>query len=227
MKVTIALTLMLVFTSCFSLNPQQKGTKPPTHDAFTALLQEFVDEQGSVNYGGLLAKKQALTTYLRMLSDQPPNDELWTEQEKLAYWINVYNGFTLQLILDHYPVSSIKEIGSKVQIPFVNTPWDIKFIRIGKDMLDLNNVEHNILRKNFNEPRIHFAINCASVSCPVLRNEAFEAAKIEEQLADQAKRFLNDPTKNDFSDPLNPQLSKIFQWFKGDFTKEGSLEEFI
>lgn len=226
MKSLFTLIVLLLCFACHSINPTQTGTKPISHDGFTAILQKYVDPAGTVDYTGLLNNRKALTTYLNQLSDNPPNDQ-WSQQDQLAYWINVYNAFTLELILNHFPLGSIKDIGSKIQIPFINSPWDIKLVRIGNEMYTLNNVEHNILRKNFNEPRIHFAIVCASVSCPKLLNEAFTANKLEAQLTQQSIAFLSDRSKNDLSDPNNPKLSKIFSWFTGDFTKSGSLTEFI
>ncbi|MEP7320342.1 MAG: DUF547 domain-containing protein [Saprospiraceae bacterium] len=109
----------------------------------------------------------------------------------------------------------------KTGIPFINSVWDIQLIRIGNETYDLNNIEHSILRKKFNEPWIHFAINCASYSCPRLRNEAYTPSKLESQLTEAAISFLSDKTKNDFSaDTIH--ISKIFEWFKDDFMKHGS-----
>lgn len=160
-----------------------------------------------------------------MLSTNPPQGN-WSRNDQLAYWINAYNAYTIQLIIRNYPLKSIKDIGSKIKIPFVNTPWDIKFIRIGNKTYDLNNIEHDILRKKFNEPRIHFAIVCASVSCPKLLNEAYVGTRLNDQLAAQAREFINDPTRNKIT-PGKAELSPIFSWFKGDFTKKGSLQDFI
>ena len=142
----------------------------------------------------------------------------------MAYWINAYNAFTLQMVLDHYPVESIKDI--KNGIPFINTVWDIKFIHIeGKDY-DLNNIEHGIIRHNFKEPRIHFAINCASYSCPMLVNRAYQAKQLEEQLQVAAVTFFSDKKRNVIAkDKL--ELSSIMKWYKGDFTKKMSLIDFI
>ena len=153
-----------------------------------------------------------------------PNEQNWSKEEQLAYWINAYNAFTIKLILDHYPVKSIKEIGGI--IPFVNSSWDIRFIHIENQTYDLNNLEHGILREHFEEPRIHFAINCASISCPSLRNEAYTAQNLEDQLNEQAIAFLNNPAKNKLEgDPI--RVSRIFQWFRGDFVKNGNLVEFL
>ena len=103
---------------------------------------------------------------------------------------------------------------------------DIKFIKIGNETYDLNNLEHGIIRKKFDEPRVHFAINCASYSCPALRNEAYTADKLDAQLTDAATSFLADKNKNEFT-PDRITISKIFDWFTGDFKKNGSLIDFL
>ena len=155
-----------------------------------------------------------------MILSAPPLQikKTWTDNEQMAYWINAYNAFTVQLIIRYYPLKSIKEIGGK--IPFINSSWDIKFIQLGGETLDLNNIEHGILRKEFVEPRVHFALNCASFSCPKLRNEAYTAEKLEQQLNDQAKAFINNPEKNILGDGSSIKISKLFTWFEGDFKKK-------
>lgn len=219
------LLIVLSLNACGTLNPYQNGTKPVAHQQFTLLLNQYVDDKGLVNYAGFLQDREALGEYLKLLSSHVPNDT-WPEKEQLAYWINLYNAYTIELILSHYPVKSIKDIGAQLQVPFVNSPWDIKFIELAGTRYDLNNIEHNILRKKWEEPRIHFAINCASISCPKLRREAYEAETLEEQLEDQAKAFINDGVRNVVShDEAN--LSRIFDWFGGDFAKNGELIEFI
>lgn len=197
----------------------------PSHQLWDELVKKHVDETGKVNYKGFKSDHEKLKKYLNLLSSSVPNDK-WSEKEKLAYWINAYNAFTVELILKHYPVKSIKDIGGLVKIPGISSPWDIKFIKIGNEEYDLSSIEHQILRKKFNEPRIHFAINCASYSCPRLRNEAFTADKLESQLQDQAKKFVNDSRKNHIT-ANNLELSQIFNWFKGDFTKEKKLIAYI
>ena len=219
----LSLTLLL---SCSSLNPQAMGSTPPSHEQWHQLLQKHVNEQGQVDYSGFKADRSQLTEYLNLLSNQAPDDANWSENEKLAYWINAYNAYTVELILQHHPLESIKDIGSKIQIPFINSPWDIKFIEIAGEKYDLNNIEHNILRKLFDEPRIHFAIVCASISCPNLRNEAYTGANVQQYLQEDAERFINDSSKNQLGTD-EVQLSKIFNWFKGDFTDQGSLIDFL
>lgn len=198
---------------------------PVPHTRLTALLKKHVSPGGAVNYKGIIKDSLQLNQYLKQLSDNPPQ-KAWSRDDQLAYWINAYNAFTLQLVIRNYPLKSIKDIGSKVKVPFVNTPWDIKFIRIGNEEFDLNNIEHDILRDKFKEPRIHFAIVCASVSCPKLLNEAYEGKQVQQQLEAQARDFINDKSRNKIA-PNAAQLSQVFNWFRGDFTRQGTLTEFL
>ena len=161
-----------------------------------------------------------------MISSNPPTDK-WSKNDQMAYWINAYNAYTIQLILNHYPVSSIKDIGSKIKIPFVTTPWASKFFKIGGESMSLDNIEHGTLRKKYNEPRIHFALVCAARSCPRLRNEAYDGDKLIAQLDDQGVDFLNNPAKNAIT-PKKASLSKYFDWYKGDWNENGkSVEEWV
>jgi len=193
------------------------------HSAWDALLKMHVSKTGWVSYKGFLNDSEKLDAYLNELSQDAPN-KTWSEDEKLAYWINAYNAFTVKLIIDNYPVKSIKDI--KKGIPTINSVWDLKFFEIGGEKMDLNHIEHAILRKDFEEPRIHFAIVCASRSCPKLLNEAFTAEKLEGQLQNQAVDFINDESKNEF-DKDEIRISQIFNWFKGDFTNGQTIQEYL
>lgn len=197
--------------------PTLTAAAAPSHAAFDKLLKEHVNATGMVDYKGFLKDKADLKAYTDVLSKNAPSDS-WSKDDQLAYWINAYNAFTIQLILDNYPVKSIKDIGAKIKIPFVNTPWDVKFIKIGGETYDLNNLEHGIIRKKFSEPRIHFALVCAAKSCPRLRNEAFEGKKLDAQLDDQGSDFLNSPSKNSIT-AKQASLSKILDWYGSDFKK--------
>lgn len=196
------------------------------HDQFSVLLKKYVDKEGLVDYEGFKTDRDSLKSYLELLSHNAPNDANWPEEDQIAYWINVYNAYTIELILRYYPIESIKDIGSTITIPFVNTPWDIKFIEIAGEKYDLNNIEHNILRKLWNEPRIHFAINCASLSCPKLMQEAFEGDILDKQLDERAKSFINDSYRNTITEK-EAKISKIFSWFESDFTKKMPVKDFI
>lgn len=178
------------------------------HSEWDQLLKKHVDKDGLVNYMGFKQDKAALDNYLSMLSTQEPTKQ-WSVQELLAYYINLYNAYTVDLILDNYPVKSIKDI---------NSPWIRGIVPIGKNILSLGGIENGILRK-MKEPRIHFAINCASISCPNLLNEAYTASKINEQLDKASWNFVNGD-KNELN-ANNLKLSSIFDWYAKDFTVNG------
>jgi hypothetical protein len=192
------------------------NAKPIPHDAWNGLLKKYVDANGLVDYGGLKAKDaRTLDQYLELVSANAPAAD-WSKDEKLAYWLNAYNAFTIKQIVDKYPTESI--IGSEVQLISPGGPFNKKYFKIGGKDMSLNNIEQDIIRKEFKEPRIHFALVCAAISCPKLRNEAYTAAKLDQQLADQARNFLNDPKKNAVS-KKQVSLSKIFDWYRDDFGK--------
>ena len=185
------------------------------HKQWNDLLQKHVSNNGNVDYKGFKKDQEALDSYLDVLSKNLPKKS-WSKDAVLAYWINTYNAFTVKLILDNYPLKSIKKIDS---------PWDAAFINLGNKKYSLGEIEHKILRK-MSEPRIHFAINCASYSCPNLSNEAYSEENIQTQLEKAAKSFINDKTKNSIT-ANNIEISSIFDWFTGDFKKKGTLIEFL
>lgn len=185
------------------------------HSAWTLLLKENVTEDGFVDYPGFMKRKAELEKYLNYLAKNEPSARQ-SKNEKLAFYINLYNAATVYLILENYPLKSIKDI---------DNPWGEKRIRLGNDMVSLSKIEFGILRK-MNEPRIHFAINCASYSCPKLMNKAYTSKAMELQLQQATMSFINDKTKNQISkEELN--LSPIFKWYRGDFMQKRSLISFI
>lgn len=186
------------------------------HSQWNTLVNNYVSNNGQVDYSSFKTNKAELQAYIEVLQGHYPNLESTSKNEKLAYWINAYNALTIDLILRNYPVESIKDI---------KDPWDQRSWKFGDQWLSLNDIEHNILRK-MDEPRIHFAIVCASESCPKLQNTAFTADNLEEQLTKATKEFLADETKNDISENYL-KLSKIFKWFKKDFEQDGSLIDFL
>ena len=181
------------------------------HSEWDILLKKYVDTEGMVDYKGFLKDREALNSYLRMLSENAPTND-WSVQELLAYYINTYNAYTINLILNNYPVKSIKDISG---------PWTKGIVPIGDKNLSLGGLENGVLRK-MNEARIHFAINCASISCPNLLNEAFKAETIDEQLDRVTRGFINSD-KNEFSSKTL-KLSSIFDWYKKDFTVNGEVD---
>lgn len=202
------------------------GTTPPDHSPWDELLKKHVSPTGIVNYKGFIQDKQKLEAYVKTISENAPDRSTWSKDEQLVYWINAYNAFTVKLISDNYPVESIRDLGPSLKIPLIKDVWHYKFFTIGGEESSLDQIEHSILRKEFEEPRIHFAINCASVSCPPLLNEAFTVDKVDSQLERVAKGFINDSSRNKIS-ANQVEISSIFSWFKGDFTKNGSLIDFL
>ncbi len=188
------------------------------HKLFTGILQKYV-RNGLVDYAGLKSGS-ILNGYMDFLNKTDP-DTISGRNEKLAFWINAYNAFTLKVITDHYPVKSINDLhtgGRYLSHVFGTTIWHKKIFKINGKEISLNTIEHEIIRKEFSEPGIHFALVCAAVSCPPLRNEAYEGFKLAKQLNDQAKIFFNDSSKNKFDMKTRTAwLSKIMDWYDDDF----------
>jgi len=207
--------ILLILLGSTSQSPASSSF---SHEIWNTLLKKYVSADGRVDYKGMMSEKDKLQTYLNLLSSNSPKED-WLRNDQMAFWINAYNAFTVKAILDHYPVKSIQDIDN-------GKVWDEPFIPIGTGKYSLNNIEHDILRKKFGDPRIHFAINCASHSCPRLLNEAFTTQGLYEQLNAAAKGFVNDPSKNKIT-ASSVRLSSIFEWYKDDFTKKGTLIDFI
>ena len=188
-----------------------------THAAWTELLQKWV-RNDRVAYGAL--KKEALAAleaYLETLSAACAQDYIkWSREQRLAFWINAYNAFTVKLIVDHHPIPSIRKIGFLPMAAFRRRFIPMPELKGGD--ISLNDIENDTLRADFSEPRIHFALVCASLGCPNLRREAFRASELDRQLNEQARLFLNDKGKNRFEPERNTlYLSPIFLWFRADF----------
>ncbi|MEM1096648.1 MAG: DUF547 domain-containing protein [Bacteroidota bacterium] len=202
------------------------------HSAFDALLQAHVDEDGLVDYAALQAS-DALVPYLRRLATTDPSS--LDDSDRLAFWLNTYNALTLKLIVDHYPTKSILRLspvgirGLPFLIPKVNTPFKVDVGEVGGEVVTLDHVEHGIIRERFDEPRIHFALVCAALSCPPLRREAYVGDRLDAQLDDQARTFLANPDRN----VVEPEegvirVSKIFKWFEEDFGgSDKTLQQFL
>ncbi len=194
-----------------------------SHKELDKLLKQYV-KNGRVDYKKWKEEQTELKKYLESLSNVSINEyNQFTINQKLAFLINAYNAFTIQLILDNYPVSGIRKIGGVFQ-----SPWKIKFFQLLGEQRHLDWIEHSKLRVDFQEPRIHFAIVCASIGCPILQSEAYMADKLESQLEKAAKEFFSDKSKNFYDSKKNVlYLSPIFKWFRSDFEKKGSLISFV
>lgn len=213
-KLVVILVVLLLSKNNFAMEVTSYGTIV-NHTTWNQLLKKHVSDQGKVDYLGFKKDLTELNAYLDWLSNSKPS-ETWSKDQLMAFWINAYNALTIKLIVDRYPISSIKDIYS---------PWNIKVITIANKKLSLNNIEHDILRK-MGDPRIHFGIVCASISCPKLQNEAFNTQNTNRLLNKASKEFLADSTKNELTTDA-VELSKIFKWFAKDFKQEGSLIDFL
>ena len=199
---------------------------------YAAVLKVHVDERGMVNYEDLKAQRQRLDSFIAALGTADPEEyDTWDEKEQIALWINAYNALTLVTIIDHYPIEPVffelplLPENSIRQIPGV---WDqLQFTVIGRK-LTLDQIEHEILRKEFSEPRVHMALVCAAISCPPLRNEPFAGHKLDNQLDDQTRRFLSGPWMFRIErDRRRVFLSSIFDWYGEDFVRPyGTNEKF-
>ena len=188
--------------------------------AWDALLKKHVrwladNKQSRVDYKGFLADREALRQVLAGWSAvSAATFAGFSRDQQMAFLINAYNGFTVELILTQYPnLKSIKDLGSIVQ-----SAWKKKFFRLLDDQRHLDWIEHEQLRPRYADPRVHGAVNCASIGCPALRPEAFTAARLDAQLDDGMLRFMADRTRNRFANG-KAEISAIFKWFREDFEK--------
>jgi hypothetical protein len=191
------------------------------YQSYGDVLAKYV-ANGSVDYALLLQNRSGLDSLLAQAAEVSFEEySTFSRARQLSFMINLYNAATLVLILDHYPVKSIKDIGG-----LFSSPWNRKFIRLFDHKIGLGHIEHDILRSEFKEPRIHFAIVCASIGCPHLINEPYLPDKLEQQLSDAEQRFLSArPAANYYADG-KLYLSPIFKWFREDFGGETGVMTF-
>ena len=188
------------------------------HQAWDALLEKHVvpldgGNASQLRYAGMAQDRSALRGYLEQLSKTRQEEfDAWPREEQMAFLINAYNAFTVEKVLGRYPdIRSIWDFGKLFGNPFK----DEFFVLLGRKR-SLDWIEHETLRKRYRDPRIHYAVNCAAVGCPSLREEAYAAARLEAQLEEQARRFLSDRSRNRLRDG-RLEVSKIFDWYKEDF----------
>jgi hypothetical protein len=215
LNISFVSALIFLIQTTTPAQPSTSNASLPNHLPFDSLLQKHVSTDGKVNYKGLKADKAMLDAYCLSLGANPVQND-WTKAEQMAYWINAYNAFTLKLIVDNYPTKSILNFdGGKT--------WDVRRIKLGDKKYSLNNLENDILRPQFKDPRIHFAINCAAKSCPPLWNHAYTPENLETTLEARTRDFVNQSKYNTLS-ANRGQVSKIFDWYGADF---GDLKKFL
>ncbi len=228
--IKLSVASALIFLSL--QNVWGQGAFEGNHQAWNQLLKDNVvlsvdGFSSQVNYAGLAKQQTALNQYLISLSSvHQATFDAWSKDEQLAFLINAYNAWTVALILTSYPdLESVKDLGS-----FFNPPWGKAFFTLFDKKHSLNDIEHELIRGSgrYNDPRIHFAVNCASIGCPALRNEAYTSEVLNDQLNQQTLAFLSDKRRNRLNkDTL--EVSSIFKWYKEDFEQGwmgfGSLED--
>jgi len=191
---------------------------------YDQLLKSNVKD-GLTNYKSIKEKPESLNSYIDTLEKvDEPSFNTWSENQRLTYFINLYNAATIKLIVDNYPVKSIKDINKEGQ-----GPWKLEVINLFGKNISLDALEHEIIKQNYNEPRVHFALVCAAVGCPKLPNEPFVASTLNQQLDNRTKLFLSEKDK-DYIDENQKTvyLSSIFDWFAQDFNKtHGSVLGFV
>jgi len=173
------------------------------------------NKQSRVDYAGFAKDRSELKQVLDAMSAVPTSEfDQWSQPQRMAFLINAYNAFTVELILTRYPdLKSIKDLGS-----LLSSPWKKEFFTLLGQPRHLDWIEHEQLRPKYGDPRVHAAVNCASIGCPALRPEAFTAARLDAQLEDGMQRFLGDPTRNRVANG-KLEVSSIFKWFREDFEK--------
>jgi len=203
------------------------GTVSPDPTEWNALLSRYVTPKG-VRYAAWHAHaedRDALARYLERLQAADVAALMTTSagrKEALAYWINLYNAATVDLVLDGYPVKSIRDLGDAK-----TSPWERPVVTVQGRALTLDALENEVIRPEFREPRVHFALNCAAKSCPPLRAEAYVADRLEQQLEEQTKAFLADPASNAFDGERRLTLSRIFEWYAKDFEASGPVVAWV
>lgn len=211
-----------VLALCLCLSPAglcAAAAFDQAHSRLDTLLQTRVSEEGLVDYTGLAADRAELDAYLgEVAAVSSAEFHAWTRAEQMAFLLNAYNACTLHLIVDHWPVASIRDT-----VPS-GDPWnEVRFPLLGREVT-LNEIEHTLLRPVYHEPWIHFGLFCGARGCPPLGQRAFTAATLMESLEVNFRAFVNDPRFNDLSDPAHLRLSAIFEWYRTDFEEDaGSL----
>ena len=206
----LVLTVSLVVGSLGLQTTSRASTV--NHEIWADLLEKYI-KPGGVDYTGFKKEEDRLDQYLAVLENTDP--EKLPRNEQYAYYINLYNAWTIKLILSGYPgVKSIKEFGT-----ILKSPWQKEWVRVNGEIITLDHVEHDILRPRFKDPRVHFAINCSAASCPPLRPEPYLAATLDQQLDDSTRAFVNDADSYRL-EGNTLYVSRIFQWFSEDFNED-------
>jgi hypothetical protein len=221
--------LAAVAIVCLMAAARPAHAVPPRYDDYRAVLMAFVDANGLVDYAGLRAQRGDLDDFVLYLGQlDPATYGAWPEPDRIAFWINAYNALTLRAIIDHYPIDPAQPNGSypKNSIRQIPGVWDQARVNVMGESITLQYIETKHLGRDFHEPRVHMALVCAAMSCPRLRNEPYEGAKLEAQLADQTRAFISDPRHFRIDRARGTvRASEIFRWYAEDFAPAGTPKD--
>ncbi len=226
--VLIPIIKAIMSLSAFSALAANTAGFDHTHKQWTKILNQYVQIKGAhsgVKYSELAKSPSELKKYTKAIQSVSKDEyNTFSLDEKLAFLINAYNALTIELIVDNWKVSTIKDIGS-----VLSPPWKKRFFTLLEEREHLDGIEHQLIEKNFTDPRVHFALVCASKGCPPLRNEAYEGSRLNHQLEEVTQGFLRDKVRNHFDPKSNTLfLSSIFKWYSKSFEdKYGSLQAFV
>jgi len=219
----IAAGFLAIAPSLAQETSMMKSDSASVNAPYNAFLSKYVKTENGINlvaYDKVTdADEATLEAYIETLSNTDISS--FSDEETLAYWFNLYNAKTVDVILDNYPVKSIRKIG-------LTGPWGKKLLTVNGQKMSLNNIEHDTVREDFDEPRIHFAFNCASIGCPDLKLTAWEAETLEEDLTQASMDFVASPRGVSVDEDGDITASSIFKWYKKDFgSNEAELAQYL
>lgn len=247
LKVFVVAVLFIAAVGCNRPVPGEKGQEFPATDQareegpaqeYEKMLRLRVNRQGKVHYAGIRSDSSPLTNYLDYLDEKMPLIDDAPESAQLAFWINYFNASVLRLILEHYPIVSVLDIGCEISdVKSVNYdslnrnhpnhPFDVEVVRAGDQTLSLRTIRDSIIRGKYSEPRVHFALVDGTLSSPRLRRQIYVSEKLGDQLDTAAREFFRQAEKNVLN-PTNPQLSPLMRKYRPDFgPDEGSVVRFV
>lgn len=229
--IAAACGLTLALGACTAVQPPRvalpsvERTPEAVHADLDLVQRQFVNEEGRVDYHGLQRSPGQLDRYYLWLTQESPdsNPERFPDRDaELAYWLNAYNGAVLYTVLQYYPISSIRDVSTPIPLNLINDKIGFFFlqqIQLGGETMNLYDLENSLIRPRYQDPRVHFALNCASIGCPRLPQEAFSPTRLDEQLDRETRRFFAEPRNLRFDhDQETVYVSSILGWYESDFT---------
>jgi hypothetical protein len=219
----LLLLLLVLFTA--ATGRADNSALDQLHRPWNELLKRCVQADGRLNYGELVEHDELLPAYLQALRRTTP-EASWTRQEQAAFWLNVYNAYTLNIAIEYYPVQRLGDIKIKT-VSGYRPAWEAPEVNVGGKEYSLNQIEREILPRLLpQDPRRFLALHCAAASSPALLPEAYDGPRLDQQLHEQARRFINDPARNQLT-PTAVQVSSIFDWHAAEFGEKAQLIAFL